>query len=100
MTTHILVQHTRVGKVALISTTGDEMASILPGKGAWLGEVYDPNLGVSAGGADTAAEEYWQQDHRRKVSWRCVSDTKCKTLTLFRESLHGILSSNPRMAEA
>jgi len=60
-----------------------------PGKGGWLGELYDPNR--------TAA--YWNTPHPATYSIECVSE-KCTTLAFDRKALDTVLRANPRLAEA
>ena len=60
-----------------------------PGKGGWLGELFDPNR----------TDDYWNAPHPASSSIECASE-KCVTLAFDRKALDMTLRANPRLAEA
>lgn len=80
---HYLVE----GEVEVLSATDDKFLRLLPGKGGWLGEFFDPNQ----------KDDYWEVEHRFPVSHKCVSPSGCRTLAFNRKALHDTLAQNPRL---
>ena len=60
-----------------------------PGKGGWLGELFDPSR----------RQDYWNQPHQASFQIVCHSET-CSTLAFDRKALDVALHANPRLAEA
>eukprot|EP00435_Cladocopium_sp_Y103_P045019 s892_g12.t2 len=72
----------------LIAGVQDKVVNILPGKGSWLGEFFDP----------AEPDDYWETPRSHRVSFKCIAD-RCRLLTLEIRPLHNaILESG--LAEA
>ncbi|CAK9000082.1 unnamed protein product [Durusdinium trenchii] len=65
------------GKVMLIDGSEDKVVNIVPGKGSWLGEFFDP----------AEPEDHWATPHFHQVSFKCIAP-RCRLLTLEIDSLH------------
>ncbi|CAE7558756.1 unnamed protein product [Symbiodinium natans] len=76
------------GEAMLIDKSEDKVVNILPGKGGWLGEFFDP----------AAPEDHWDAPRAHQVSFKCIAH-RCRFLTLEISPLHkAILASD--LAEA
>lgn len=76
------------GEGEMVSTTGDVMFKMQPGKGGWIGEFYDP----------FATAESLAQERIRPVSFKCTA-TRCRTLALDFAQVHQVIRSSPKMSE-
>eukprot|EP00913_Durusdinium_trenchii_P032317 g30258.t1 len=61
----------------LIDGSEDKVVNIVPGKGSWLGEFFDP----------AEPEDHWATPHFHQVSFKCIAP-RCRLLTLEIDSLH------------
>eukprot|EP00931_Biecheleriopsis_adriatica_P066069 TRINITY_DN40489_c0_g1_i1.p1 TRINITY_DN40489_c0_g1~~TRINITY_DN40489_c0_g1_i1.p1 ORF type:complete len:166 (-),score=22.00 TRINITY_DN40489_c0_g1_i1:51-548(-) len=77
------------GEGDMVSATGDKMWSILPGKGGWLGEFFDPN----------SKPDCWEKERIRPVSFKCTA-SRCRTLSIDCRKADEIMKSNPRLTES
>eukprot|EP00746_Dinoflagellata_sp_MGD_P014569 gnl/MRDRNA2_/MRDRNA2_132012_c0_seq1.p1 gnl/MRDRNA2_/MRDRNA2_132012_c0~~gnl/MRDRNA2_/MRDRNA2_132012_c0_seq1.p1 ORF type:complete len:343 (-),score=73.78 gnl/MRDRNA2_/MRDRNA2_132012_c0_seq1:192-1220(-) len=82
------------GEVEMLDENDSEMAKLDPGKGGWLGTLFDPNAGK-----EQEQHERHDSDSKHSLSARCMTD-RCRTLGLRREPLHRILKENPRLSQA
>lgn len=62
---------------AMLIDKEDKVVNILPGKGSWLGEFFDP----------AEPEDYWETPHVHHVSFKCIAK-RCRLLTFDSRSLH------------
>jgi len=100
---HMNVHHLLEGEVVIISQSGDRFKTVVPGKGAWLGELYDPKGGVY----DGTAEDGHVEEHvcttvdclAHNVSWRCVAP-QCRTMAISKSKFHRLVKGNPRLESA
>lgn len=82
------VHYLMEGEAMLIDNAEDKVVNILPGKGSWLGEFFDP----------AEPDDYWETPRSHRVSFKCIAK-RCRLLTLEIRPLHNaILESG--LAEA
>jgi len=81
------------GEVHMISATGDYVKRFSPGKGAWLGEFFDPNM------TEQQRARFLLEEQTHCMSWKCAS-RECRTLALSKRLLHEHFEANPRLKEA
>jgi len=85
------ITYLQEGEVRLISNTGDEMMELVkPGRGAWLGEFFDPSMDPDV---------YWSKPHTHPISYRCDAE-QCRLMALDRKKLHYTIKANPTLVAA
>eukprot|EP00930_Biecheleria_cincta_P075342 TRINITY_DN62508_c0_g1_i1.p1 TRINITY_DN62508_c0_g1~~TRINITY_DN62508_c0_g1_i1.p1 ORF type:complete len:344 (+),score=41.85 TRINITY_DN62508_c0_g1_i1:89-1120(+) len=82
------VHYLMEGECVLISTTGDDMFKIQPGKGGWIGEFFDPN----------SKPEVWEKERFRPISCKCIT-SQCRTLSMDMKKVDEIVKASPRLTE-
>ncbi|KAL1522257.1 hypothetical protein AB1Y20_017252 [Prymnesium parvum] len=76
------------GEVEALHSGEDTHVTIKPGKGGWLGELWDPN----------EPPDYWQQPHHWKTGFRAMVPSR--VVSFDRKRLHDFIARSPHMRDA
>lgn len=77
------------GEVESVATSEHHThLTVKPGKGGWLGELWDPN----------APNDYWQQPHHWHTGFRALQPSR--VVAFDRKKMHDFIKSSPQMRDA